>query len=63
MYALWALVLSSFENAWQAEAVLATPASRRVIVERIGVPYARGQEREADEERRRLGDSQGRAAA
>ena len=63
MKALWTLVQSSFENAWRTEALLATSASRRVAVARIGVPYVRGQEEGADEERWGVGDPQRRAAA
>jgi hypothetical protein len=63
MLALLALVQSSFESAWLAEATLATSASRRAAVARIGVPYLRGQEEQRDEERRRLGDPQRQAAA
>jgi len=63
MKKLLALVEVSFDNAWRAEALFATSASRRLAVARIGVPYSRGQEARADEERRRVGDPQRRAAA
>ena len=62
MKALWSLLESSFDNAWRAEALLAT-TSRRAAVARIGVPYVRGQEEGADEERWGVGDPQRRAAA
>ena len=62
MKALLTVVQSSFENAWRTEALLATSATRRVAVARIGVPYVRGQEG-ADEERWGMGDPQRRAAA
>lgn len=63
MRALWALVESSFDNAWRAEALLATSTSRRAVVARIGVPYLHGEEERAHEERWSLGDPQRRAAA
>jgi hypothetical protein len=63
MKALWALVASSFESAWQAEALLATAPSRRAAAARVGVPYLRGEEAAAAEERWGVGDPQRRAAA
>ena len=63
MKTLWALVESSLDNAWRAEAILATSTSRRAAVSRIGVPYVRGEEERAHEERWRVGDPQRRAAA
>ena len=63
MKELLALVEASFESGWWAEALLATSATRRMAVARIGVPYVRGQEARADEERWGVGDPQRRAAA
>ena len=63
MKELLALVEASFENAWSAEALFALSGSRRMAVVRIGVPYARGQEARAAEERWGVGDPQRRAAA
>ena len=63
MKALWALVESSFDNAWRAEALLATANTRRAAALRIGVPYVGGEEERAHEERWGVGDPQRRAAA